>query len=127
MAQPLVSIVTTAYKSRPDHLVAAIQSALGQTWGHVEMLVSDDSPDDSLRVVVEKAGDHRVRYRHNSPALGVARNHWRSFREVSGEYIAVLNHDDCFAPDFVERLVAPLEHDSRLALAFCDHWVMDVD
>src|SRR5262249_41108536 len=66
MQNPLVSIVITAYATRPDYLSTAIQSALGQTWGNLEVIVSDDSPDQSLRVLVEQFADPRVRYRHNS-------------------------------------------------------------
>jgi glycosyltransferase involved in cell wall biosynthesis len=127
MQNPLVSIVMTAYASRPDYLSTAIQSALGQTWDNLEVIVSDDSPDQSLRVVVERFGDRRLRYRHNAPALGVARNHWACFREAQGEFVAVLNHDDWFAPTFVERLVAPLRENNEMALAFCDHWVVDAN
>ncbi len=127
MPQPLVTIPITAYKTRPDHLATAIESALGQTWQNIEVIVSDDSPDSSLRAVVEQFSDPRLRYRHNSPGLGVARNHLRCFREARGEYIAVLNHDDFFAPTFIERLVQPLIEHPDLSLAFCDHWVVDAN
>lgn len=124
-AQPLVSIVIAAYKSRVDHLSAAISSALNQTWREIEVIVSDDSPDDSLRPLVEGFRDPRLRYRHNAPALGVARNHWRLFGEARGEFIAVLNHDDWLAPGFLERLAPVLQRQPQATLAFCDHWVID--
>ncbi|MBW4554158.1 MAG: glycosyltransferase [Aphanocapsa sp. GSE-SYN-MK-11-07L] len=127
MPQPLVTIPIAAYKTRPDHLTTAIKSALGQTWQNIEVIVSDDSPNPSLRAVVEQFLDPRLRYRHNFPGLGVARNHLLCFREAEGEYIAVLNHDDFFAPTFIERLVEPLIEHPALSLAFCDHWVVDAD
>jgi glycosyltransferase involved in cell wall biosynthesis len=127
MRKPLVSIVTAAYKTRPDHLSAAIQSALCQTWREVEITVSDDSPDQSLGELVRGFGDRRIRYRHNEPPLGVARNHWACFQEAQGEYIAILNHDDWFAPTFLERLTGPLQENPGCALAFCDHWVVDAE
>lgn len=122
---PLVSIVIAAYRSRHDHLSAAISSAVGQSWKEIEVIVSDDSPDDELRGFVAGFGDPRIRYRHNSPALGVARNHWLSFAEAKGDYIAVLNHDDWIAPTFIERLTGVLEQHPDAVLAFCDHWVID--
>jgi glycosyltransferase involved in cell wall biosynthesis len=127
MSDPLISIPITAYKSQAAHLSAAIESAVTQTWQKIEVIVSDDSPDQSLRAVVDQFHDPRVRYRHNSPALGVARNHWSCFREAKGEFIAVLNHDDLFSPTFLERLLPPLRENPELALAFCDHWVISVD
>jgi len=125
--QPLVTIPIAAYSTRPDHLSAAIRSALLQSWPRIEVLVSDDSPDQSLRSVVDSFGDPRVSYRHNSPRLGPSENYWAAFREAKGEFIAVLNHDDLFAPDFLEKLLPPLLSDPRLVLSFCDHWVIDVD
>lgn len=125
MSRPLVSIVIAAYKSRADHLSTAISSALNQSWLDIEVIVSDDSPDDRLRVLAEGFRDPRLRYRHNVPALGVARNHWVSFAQARGEYIAVLNHDDWLAPGFVDRLARVLQQQPRAALAFCDHWLID--
>jgi glycosyltransferase involved in cell wall biosynthesis len=119
--------VTATYKTQVAHLTSAIQSALDQTWNEIEIIVSDDSPDESLKSVIDGFGDDRIRYRRNTPALGVARNHWAAFREARGEYIALLNHDDSLAPTFVERLIEPLMEDPTLAVAFCDHWVMNAD
>lgn len=125
---PFVTVVTATYKTRPDHLSAALHSLQRQTVAQFEVIVSDDSPDPTpVRSLVSGLGDDRFRYRHNAPSLGVARNHWTCFREARGEYIAVLNHDDWFEPTFLERLIAPLQSDRELALAFCDHWVVDAN
>ena len=79
MSGPLVSIVIATYRSRHDHLRVAIGSALAQTMADIEVIVSDDSPDDALSGLVASFHDERLRYRHNAPALGVASNHWVSF------------------------------------------------
>jgi glycosyltransferase involved in cell wall biosynthesis len=122
---PLVSAITAAYRSDPAHLRATLQSALNQSYPNLEVVVSDDSPTDGLRTLVEELQDPRLRYFHNSPALGVAANHWRSFKRARGELIAILNHDDTYEPEFCERLVAPLVADTACAVAFCDHWIVD--
>lgn len=127
MSPPLVSIVIAAYRSQHDHLRAAIGSAIAQSESGIEIIVSDDSPDETLAELVSGFNDERIRYRHNSPPLGVARNHWTSFSESRGEFIVVLNHDDWLAPTFVERMVGALQAEPLAVLAFCDHWVMDVD
>jgi len=124
-ARQLVSITIAAFRSRDDHLSAAISSALAQSWAELEVIVSDDSPDDRLRVLVASFRDPRLRYRHNLPALGVARNHWAMFAEARGEYVVVLNHDDWLAPGCVERLAGVLSAQPDAVLAFCDHWVID--
>lgn len=127
MQRPLVSIVIATYKSRHEHLSVAIRSALAQSWREIEVIVSDDSPDDALRTLVAGFADARLRYRHNVPALGVAQNHWLSFSESQGDFVAVLNHDDWLAPTFVRRLGEALLKHPQAVLAFCDHWVIDAD
>lgn len=123
--RPLVSIVVATYRSRHDHLGVALRSALAQTRGDIEVLVCDDSPDDSLRTFVAGFADPRLRYHHHRPSLGVAANHGWAFARARGELIAVLNHDDWLAPQFVEQLAGALKHEPGAVLAFCDHWVID--
>lgn len=122
---PNVGIITAAYKTRPDHLQAALRSACLQTHEDICIHVVDDSPTDCLRSVVESLGDPRIDYRHNVPALGPARNHRKALDGLNCEYVVILNHDDLIAPTFVAKMLAPLEADPRLALAFCDHWIID--
>ncbi|MEY8688537.1 MAG: glycosyltransferase family 2 protein [Leptothrix sp. (in: b-proteobacteria)] len=126
-AQALVTVVIAAYRSRPDHLHAAIASALAQTWSALEVVVSDDTPDDALAALVASFGDDRLVYRHNRPALGVARNHWACFEAARGEFVVVLNHDDQLEPTSVWRLALALKAEPRASLAFADHWVIDAD
>jgi glycosyltransferase involved in cell wall biosynthesis len=125
MPAPLVTIVIAAYVSRVEYLRYAIRSALDQSHENVEVLVSDDSPDDRLRSVVESFRDERLLYHYNSPPLGVARNHWQAFRVAKGDFVVILNHDDWIAPDMVESLVNLLAAEPLASLAFCDHWILD--
>ena len=127
MSRPLVSIVIAAYRSRHDHLAAAIASALGQTWREIEVIVTDDSPDEGVAIIVAGFADTRLRYRRNVPSLGVAANHAAGFAETNGRYVAILNHDDQFRPAFVATLVGALEAEPRAVLAFCDHWIIDAE
>jgi glycosyltransferase involved in cell wall biosynthesis len=65
-----------------------------------------------------------VRYRSNVQRLGVALNLRVALLEARGKYIAILNDDDYWEPNFLARLVLPLEQDSQRVLAFSDHWVI---
>ncbi len=127
MNTPLVSIITTTWRSQRQQLQAALHSAVRQTYRHLEIIVSDDSPEPDLADMVSGMYDERLHYRHNVPALGVAANHARCIAEARGDFIVILNHDDWLDATFVERLLQPLLNDASLALAFCDHWIVDVD
>lgn len=125
MKGPLVSIIIAVFKPDPEHFLDALDSALAQTLADIEVLVVDDSPTDILRTLVNAVNDPRVFYEHNNPALGVANNHWHAFREARGEYISILNHDDCLEPDFAATLAGELVQEPAAILAFCDHWIID--
>jgi glycosyltransferase involved in cell wall biosynthesis len=125
MSIPLVSIIIAAYRSCPDFILLSIDSALAQSWPSIEVLVRDDSPDDSLREIIVSRKDPRVNYHHNLISLGTGNNHWQAFMRAQGEFIVILNHDDLLAADFVSSLVPMLQHNPGLVLAFCDHWIID--
>jgi glycosyltransferase involved in cell wall biosynthesis len=121
---PLVSVVIPTY-NRPDYLQAAIKSALQQTYSNLEIIVSDDCSEQNPQTIVDSFGDPRLRLRRNPINLGVGLNTTYAAAEAQGAYISFLNDDDLWAPTFLETLVTFLEADSSLALAFCDHYIMN--
>jgi glycosyltransferase involved in cell wall biosynthesis len=125
--RPTVTIVIASYCSNAAFLTEAIDSARGQSFCNLEIIVSDDSPTPALQSVANASGDDRIRYVHHRPSLGVAKNHWWCFAEARGEFIAILNHDDRLDPTFVETLLPPLIADDSGALSFCDHWLIDAN
>ena len=120
---PAVTAVVAAYKAGP-YLREAIASALAQTYTDLEVLVSDDAADPGVSRLTTTFGDPRVRYRANPVRIGPACNHWAGLAAARGRYVAILNHDDVWRPQFLATLVPPLEADPDLALAFCDHDVI---
>lgn len=123
---PMVTVVMPTYK-RLAYLSQALQSVLGQTWECLEVIVSDNSMSDEVRRLVESCKDRRVRYRHNNGNIGAMRNAFAAFNEATGDYVAQLGDDDIWAPTFLEKLVAPLEADPDLVVAFSDHFVIRED
>lgn len=105
----------------------ALDSALGQSLKDIEIQVTDDSPDDSLKYLILSRNDPRIIYHHNSPALGPAKNHWHAFSRAKSDFIAILNHDDLISSTFVEILLPKLEDNPECVLAFCDHWFIDAE
>jgi glycosyltransferase involved in cell wall biosynthesis len=124
LATPLVSVIVSAY-NRPELLALSIASVCNQTYGALEIIVQDDSTNDECAAVVQAAGDSRVRYTHNSPALGTAANLLAGYRKATGTYFCTLNDDDLYGPDYIERMVEKLEGNASLSVAFSDHFIID--
>ena len=125
MTSPKVSIVIATYKSKDDHLIRALDSAIGQSYKDIEILVNDDSPTDELKEIILSRHDQRIIYHHNHSPLGPARNHWNAFSRAKGDYITILNHDDLLSSEFVQQLISKLDDNPECVLAFCDHWIID--
>jgi len=123
---PLVSVLIPTFNRR-DYLKTTIASVLNQTLGDFEAIVSDNaSPVDPADVVAGFA-DQRLRYYRNATNLGVTGNLLAACRHARGKYVAILGDDDLWHPEFLATLVAPLEADPALVLAFCDHSIIDTE
>jgi glycosyltransferase involved in cell wall biosynthesis len=120
----LVSVIITTY-NRSSYLKKAIESAVQQTYQNVEIIVSDDCSSESPQAIIERFQDSRIRFRRNAKNLGIALNFVNAVMEARGKYVASLNDDDLWNEDFLEKLVPHLDANPDLALAFCDHYIVD--
>lgn len=102
-AAPLVSIVIPAYRAR--FFGAALDSALAQSYAHIEILVLDDSANEEIEQIAAARADGRIRYLRNTPSLGENYSLTRGIREARGPLIKPLYDDDRLLPDCVARMV----------------------
>ncbi|WP_067440593.1 glycosyltransferase [Nocardioides jensenii] len=104
--RPLVSVIIPT-KDRAAVIGTAVASVIDQTYDNWELLVVDDgSSDDSDAVLASFTDDPRVRVlRHEAPR-GVAAARNTGLAAASGDYIAYLNSDHTWRPDFLELMVA---------------------
>ncbi len=121
---PRVSVIVATYRGG-EYLRQTIASVLAQTCGDFELLVADDGNHAETRTIATVPGDPRILYHANAQTLGPAGNHWAAMRRARGEYLAILNHDDLWKPDFLSQLLAGFQMDARVVVAFCDHEVID--
>jgi len=104
---PFVSIIIPVYNGS-DFLSQAIDSALGQTYLNIEVIVIDDGSNDSglTCAVAESYGD-RIRFISKENG-GVASALNEGIRQMKGEFFSWLSHDDLYEPGKVEAQVAYL-------------------
>jgi glycosyltransferase involved in cell wall biosynthesis len=102
--QPLVSILIPTHK-RPDYLPLALHSARSQTYENLQIIISDNSGDDSsLNAIRDQLDDPRVQY-HVQNGGGAWENWSNAMRHAKGVYVNFLMDDDLFHPKKVERMV----------------------
>jgi glycosyltransferase involved in cell wall biosynthesis len=123
---PRVSVILPTYR-RNEYLRLALESALAQTYGDIEIIVSDNGPSVEIEELVHSYGDPRVRYRHNGGNIGPMRNALAAYACARGAYIVNLHDDDLWEPTYLARLVPALEAHPDVTVAFADHSIMRPD
>jgi glycosyltransferase involved in cell wall biosynthesis len=121
---PTVSVIVTVFR-RTAFLREALASALEQTLPASEIIVADDSASAEIRAICESFASPVLRYRPNASPVGVARNIAETAAETRGEYLAILNDDDVWEPDFLATLLPVFAADTGSVLSFSDHWIID--
>lgn len=110
MTLPLVSVIIPTY-NRAGQLEHALRSVLAQTYPHWQLLVVDDGSTDDTRARVAAFGQtHGVAIEYHYQAnqrQAAARN--TGLRHSRGAYVASLDSDDTWQPDFLAAGVAQLE------------------
>jgi len=115
MSSPLVSVIIPTY-NRAALLCEAVDSVLQQTYRNIEVIVVDDGSTDDTTAVMEKYGD-RVRYsRRPNAGVNAARN--LGFKQSKGEFIALLDSDDLWAPYKLELQVRLLRFFTDVGFTF---------
>lgn len=127
MSGPLVSIIIPVYNGE-NYLKDAIDSALAQTYPHIEVIVINDGSRDQggTERVALSYGD-RIRYFHKENG-GVATALNLGIRQMKGDYFSWLSHDDMYTPDKVEKQIQSLrDHGNMTAVVFSDYDLLDVN
>ncbi len=119
---PLVSCIII-FLNTEKYIQEAIQSILAQTYSQWELLLVDDgSTDTSTHIAQEYAQKYpeKVRYLehegHQNLGMSATRN--LGIRESRGQYLALLDADDVWLPEKLERQVEVLESNPNIGIVF---------
>lgn len=96
---PTISICIPAYK-RTAYLKRLLNSIAIQTFNDFEVIITDDSPDDSVKELCTEYGKKFLLYYYkNVPSLGTPANWNRGLSLAKGEWVKLIHDDDWFAHD----------------------------
>lgn len=92
-----ISICIPCYKNE-SKLQKLLESIERQSFKNYEIILTDDSPDDKLRLLVQNKFPHlAVQYYKNETALGSPGNWNSAIAKAKGDWIKIMHHDDYFA------------------------------
>lgn len=122
-ARVTVSVIIPCYR-QAQYLAQAVDSALGQTYSHIEVIVVNDGSDDNAEEVAFTYGG-RIRYiRQDNGGLSAARN--SGLAVASGNYVMFLDADDALLPAKIEKQIEVFQNDPSIDIVYCDFYSMDL-
>jgi glycosyltransferase involved in cell wall biosynthesis/SAM-dependent methyltransferase len=126
--QPLVSAIVIFLNAGTTFFKEAIASIFAQTYENWELLLVDDgSTDESTEIAQFYARTYpeKVRYleheEHQNRGMSASRN--LGIRHAKGDYIALLDADDIWLPEKLEKQVAILEAQPEAAMVYSSTWM----
>ncbi len=116
MDQPIFSVIIPTYNRRRV-LERAVESVLNQTFADFELLIIDDGSSDDTETYVKSISDKRVTYRKKknggqNSALNLG------MHISSGRYIALLDSDDYWLSDKLEKVYKAYIDDEDVGVVY---------
>lgn len=118
--QSLVSVVMTSY-NYARFLDESIGSVASQTYRALEIVVVDDRSSDHSWEIIQRwaAGDSRIRGILTSERLGFVGALNVGVTQARGEFVAIIDSDDVWLPQRIEKQVAVMTHPANAEVGVC--------
>lgn len=114
---PVVSIVMPCHNAE-SHLPESVGSVLAQTFVNWELIAIDDGSCDGTLAWLQAQTDPRIQVRAQ-PNRGASAARNAGLAAARGRYLAFLDADDRWAPDFLEKTLDALDARPDAVLAYC--------
>ncbi len=118
---PLVSIISPTY-NHEKYLADCIESVLAQTYPNWEMIILNDGSTDGTAAIAAsyRDADSRIRLvnQENVGIFRLSETYNKAVEMAKGEYLAILEGDDCWAPEKLEKQVAAMQNDPVAVLCW---------
>lgn len=117
MTKPFLTVVIPLF-NKPLSVSRALRSVFNQSFSNFELIVVDDGSTDSSLEYVKQFTDTRLRVvSQTNQGVSSARN--TGVKLAKADYIAFLDADDCYAPDFLQHISNLICVNPQAALYCC--------
>lgn len=104
---PKFSVVIAVY-NKEKHLAKTLQSVFAQSFQDFEVVVVNDGSTDGSEKVIKQFKDSRLRYYHQENQ-GAASGRNAAINKATAPYIALLDADDLWEPQYLETMDALIQ------------------
>lgn len=120
---PLISVIVPTYNTPLNFLEEMIASLQKQSYTNWELCIGDGSQGNlELEQYLKQAAtsDARIKYKILDRNMGIAGNTNGALELATGDYVALLDHDDFLAPQALFRVVELLQGTDKIDVFYTD-------
>ncbi|MDP7424784.1 MAG: glycosyltransferase, partial [Rhodospirillales bacterium] len=123
---PLISVIIPIH-NRAHEIGRALESVRTQAYPNLEIIVVDDSSDDDLKGALAPFRDMPLTLLHHDirQGAGAARN--TGIKTARGHYIALLDSDDEWLPQKLNRQLAFMRSGNGETILLCSGYILTWD
>lgn len=121
--RPLVSVIMPTFNPEPEWICRAIESVLAQVYDNWELCIADDaSTVPHVHALLDRyaAADSRVKLVLRDQNGGITDASTSALMLATGEFVALLDHDDVLRPHALHRVVEYLQSEPQADVVYSD-------
>ena len=119
---PRFSIVIPLY-NKASYIAKAIKSVLAQTFEDFELVIINDCSTDNSLEIAKGFSDIRIKIIEHQQNKGLSASRNTGINNTSAQYIAFLDADDIWKPDFLEKMNFLINEYNQASLFACNYQI----
>lgn len=122
---PKISLIVPMYNTNEKFFSELVDCLIAQTYSNWELCLADGSPkkNGKLNKIIEK--DERIKYKFLNDNKGISGNSNEAIKMASGDYIALLDHDDLLSPYALYEVVKCINKNPEAQFIYSDEDKID--
>jgi len=92
--EPKISVIVPMYNTNVKYFEELVNNMIGQTYTNWELCLADGSKKENNKIIEICNKDERIKYKFLNENKGISQNTNEALKLATGDYIALLDHDD---------------------------------
>ena len=117
---PKISILVPMYNTPVKFFAELVEYLINQTYPNWELCLADGSPEKNKEIEKICSKDERIKYNYTGKNLGISGNTNEALKMATGDYIALLDHDDLLPVNSLFEIVKAINEDRTIEFIYTD-------
>ena len=122
---PKISVIVPMYKTKERFFKDLVNCMINQTYSNWELCLADGSPEKNENYKKYYEKDERIKYKFLGENKGIAGNTNVAIEMATGDYIALLDHDDVLSDYALFEVVRCINKNPNVEFMYSDEDKID--